>query len=857
MNNIVVGMLAHVDAGKTSMAEALLFTTGTISKQGRVDHKDAYLDTNYIEKDRGITIFSKQAVFDVGNLHVNLLDTPGHIDFSSEMERTLAVLDCAILVVSGPDGVQSHTKTLINLLKKYNIPCFVWVNKMDIAGRSREEILLELNQKMESPVLDIEEISGSFEKAAETDEAAMEEFFEKAALSDETLSRLIFERKIFPCYFGSALKLDGIEEFLKSFEKLVNAHSMQKKADAAFGATVYKITRDEKGVRLTHIKVNSGSIGVRDVIADEKISQIRIYNGNKFETVQAAEEGNVYALVGLEKSFAGEGLGISKDAKKPLLMPVLNYGIKILDGTDPFVCFTKFKELSEEDPNLRIVWNEKNKEIEMQLMGEIQIEVLKQIILDRFGIEVEISTGKIVYRETIEEAVEGMGHFEPLKHYAEVHLLMEPLPFGSGVVFESACSLDVLDLNWQRLILTNLAEKKHLGVLTGNPITDMRITLVAGRAHLKHTEGGDFRQATYRAVRQGLMKAKNVLLEPYYDFTIEVPESAIGRAISDAKAMACVFDAPISFGEGENAAMSITGRGPASELSHYQNTLLSYTKGEGKITLSFCGYYPCHNTEKVIEEIGYEPERDLENSADSVFCSHGAGVNVPWDKAQEFMHVDSGISFAGDAPEITAPKIKSGNIDFDEKELEEIMLKEFGPIKRPKYSKATYDSYEQKQKMNSGKKDYFIIDGYNLIFAWDELKELSGLSLEIAAEALIDILKDYSSFRACELSVVFDAYKVKGGVGSKQNEAGVNIVYTKEGESADFFIEKLAREIGKNFNVNIVSSDGMIQLAALRAGIMRMSSREFIALVMQSKLDIEHILAEQRAKGFTFKDLVK
>jgi len=849
MKNIVLGILAHVDAGKTTMSEAMLYKTGILRSLGRVDHKDAFLDTNRLEKQRGITIFSKQATFDVGDLHINLLDTPGHMDFSAEMERTLSVLDYAVLVISAPAMVQAHTKTLLSLLKNYNIPTFIWINKMDICEKSKEEILKELNERIGS-CIDFSTAGSNdfYDKLAMSDELAMEEFLSKEKVCDATIKTLIKTRKIFPCYFGSALKLEGVEEFLKG----LNNYIMPKLDMKDFGAKVYKITRDENGNRLTHVKITSGSIKVRQLLDEEKITQIRVYNGTKFETVDEAVCGNVYALLGLEKTFAGEGLGIESDSKKPMLVPVLTYSIHLQDDTDPMVAFQKLATLSEEDPSLKIVWNEKAKEIQAQLMGKIQIEVLEEVMLDRFGIKTSIETGRIIYRETIEDAVEGIGHFEPLRHYAEVHLLMEPLPEGSGIVFESACSTDVLDLNWQRLILTNLAEKNHLGVLTGSPITDMRITVVAGRAHLKHTEGGDFRQATYRAVRQGLRKAKNILLEPFFDFVLEVPSSSIGRAISDIKTMGCVFDAPIDMGE----SMSITGCGPASELANYQTELLSFTKGEGRLSCKYKGYFPCHNTEKVIEQIGYDADRDVENTSDSVFCSHGSGVNVPWFKVEEFMHIDSGLNLDGDAPELATPKVKTGNIDFDEKELEEIMLKEFGPIHRPKYSSVTYDSEEYKKKHIDIKKEFLIVDGYNVIFAWDELKELAKVSLEAATTTLEEILENYAHFRDCNVTIVFDAYKVKQGKGSKNSSDLVNVVFTKEGESADFYIEKLIKEIGKNYRVKLATSDGMIQLAALRAGVMRMSSAELKAEVDLADCDIRTILQKYKPQSIRLSDLV-
>lgn len=849
MKNLTLGILAHVDAGKTTTSEAILFKTGITRTFGRVDHKDAFLDNDRLEKQRGITIFSKQAIFDIGDTHVNLLDTPGHIDFSAEMERTLSVLDYAILVISAPDGVQAHTKTLLTLLSKYHIPTFIWVNKMDICQKSKGEILLDLSQRIQGVVDFTNEDKLFYESIAELDETALNQFISTDKIECDTIKTLIKTRKVFPCYFGSGLKITGVDEFLIGINKYTLAHIDMN----SFGAKVYKITRDPNGNRLTHIKVTSGSIKVRELINDEKITQIRAYNGSKFETVEIAQHGNVYALLGLEKTYAGEGLGIEKNSDSTVLVPVLTYGIQIVDKTDPIEAYKKISVLAEEDPSLRIVWNAAAKQIQAQLMGKIQIEVLKEVIADRFGIDVNITTGKIIYRETIEGPVEGVGHFEPLRHYAEVHLLMEPLPYGSGIVFDSACSTDVLDLNWQRLILTNLAEKTHIGVLTGSPITDMRITVVAGRAHLKHTEGGDFRQATYRAVREGLRKAKNVLLEPFFDFNLEVPSSLIGRAISDLKAMGCRFDAPVGIGEN----VSISGVGPASTLSEYQTDLLSYTKGEGKLSCRYKGYYPCHNTEKVIEEIAYDPDRDIENTADSVFCSRGSGVNVPWYKVEEFMHIDSGIRFEDEMARLTAPKVKSANIDFDEKALEDIMLKEFGPIKRPQYSKVSYDSDEFKKKHIDIKKEHLIVDGYNVIYALDELKDLVSVSLDAAAMTLIDIIENYANFRNCHVTIVFDAYKVKMGQGSKSSSDLVNVVYTKEGESADFYIEKLIREIGKNYQVKVVTSDGMIQLAALRAGVMRMSSIELKAEIDLAINDINAILSKYKPQTIKFRDLIK
>lgn len=847
MKKITAGILAHVDAGKTTMAEALLYKSGTIKNLGRVDHKDAFLDTQSLERQRGITIFSKQAIFNAGNTEVTLLDTPGHVDFSAEMERTLSVLDYAILVISGSEGVQAHTATLWSLLEKYRVPVFIWVNKMDLARASKEELLDLLKGKLSPGCI---EFGGDTnfsckeafcEEVSLTDEGALDEFLETGSLKDSTLSALIAARRVFPCYFGSALKVEGIEGFLEGLDK----YTVEKKYPESFSGRVFKITRDEQGNRLSWIKITGGSLGVREELEGEKITQLRFYSGRKFTAAERAPAGSVVAACGPAKTFAGQGLGGDAGARVPLLEPVLSYSIKPLDGTDPHTALTKLSQLAEEDPMLRIIWNSKLREIQAQLMGDVQIEVLKQIIEDRFGMKVSIDTGSIMYKETIDEAVLGLGHFEPLRHYAEVHLLMEPLPRGTGLIFESACSTDDLDLNWQRLILTNLQEKEHLGVLTGSPITDMKITLVAGRAHLKHTEGGDFRQATYRAVRQGLMRAKNVLLEPWYDFRLEVPADCLGRAISDIKAMHARFSGP----EDAMDALLLTGTAPVSEMQDYQRELLSYTKGKGRLACSFAGYYPCHNTAKVIEETGYEAERDGENIADSVFCSHGAGVNVKWDCVQEFMHLDSGIRLShGVIEEASSPKIRSRNLDFDEKELEAIMLKEFGPIKRPQYSSISWgERKSEKARSREIKKDYLIVDGYNIIYSWEDLKKEASGSFAGARSKLCDMLENYKGYKGGELVLVFDGYKVKDNPGSKDSGSGIKIVYTKEGESADGYIERLCREIGKNYNVRVATSDGMIQLTALRAGVIRMSARELEMEVRAVLSEITDLLQKQNS----------
>ena len=856
MKHTAIGILAHVDAGKTSMAEAMLYKAGAIRTLGRVDHKDAFLDTQRLERRRGITIFSKQAVFDLDGTRVTLLDTPGHMDFSAEMERTLSVLDYAILVISGPDGVQAHTATVWALLKRYQVPTFIWVNKMDLAEAAdgtdaKQEILRLLQGKLSAHCVDMasEDVA---EAMALTDEAALDEYLADGKLSQSTIRKLVRERKVFPCWFGSALKLDGVQDFLDGMRDCLE----EKRWPEDTRGRIFKITRAEDGARLTWFKLTGGKLKVRSELEGEKISQIRVYNGAKYETADEVQPGQVAALCGPALTYAGQAVGKEKEARKPLLEPVLSHRITPTDGTDPHTALQKLSQLAEEDPMLRIVWNAQLQEIQAQLMGEVQIEVLEQIIEDRFGMSVSIDAGRILYKETIEEPVEGIGHFEPLRHYAEVHLLMEPLPEGSGILLESLCHVDDLDLNWQRLILTNLAEKTHLGVLTGSPITDMKISVVAGRAHLKHTEGGDFRQATYRAVRQGLMQAKNVLLEPWYRFRLEVPPECIGRAISDVKAMHAEFEGPSDSVD----SLLLTGTAPVSEMQDYQKELLSYTKGRGRLTCRFEGYFPCHNTAKVIEEIGYDAERDADNPADSVFCSHGAGVNVKWDKVKDFMHVDSGLRVAdGEVVEASSPKVRTGrSLDLDERALEEIMNREFGPIRRPVYSAVTRGEKAAKDaKRREILKDYLIVDGYNVIFAWDELKELAKGSFAGARERLTEMLVHYHGYRGGELVLVFDGYKVKGNPGTKEEAGGIHIVYTKENESADNYIEKLVHEIGKNYRVRVATSDGLIQLTALRMGVQRLSSRELEHEVRKALEEIDELLETQDRGAYKLGDIAK
>ncbi len=852
MKHAAIGILAHVDAGKTTMAEAMLYETGAIKTLGRVDHKDAFLDTQRLERRRGITIFSKQAVFDLGDTRVTLLDTPGHMDFSAEMERTLSVLDYAILVISGPDGVQAHTATLWTLLSRYRIPTFIWVNKMDLTEngeQDRRAVMQLLQGKLSGRCVDML-AKDAAENMALADETALEEFLESGTLKTQTITDLIAERRVFPCWFGSALKLEGVRTFLDGVAACLR---IPEWAEDTRGR-IFKITRADDGTRLTWMKLTGGSLKVKDEIP-EKINQIRIYSGARYETADTVTAGQVFALCGPTLTYAGQAIGKEKESYRPLLEPVLSYRIMPTDGTDSHTALMKLMQLAEEDPMLRIVWEPRLQEIHAQLMGEVQIEVLQQIIEDRFGMTVSIDTGRILYKETIEEPVEGVGHFEPLRHYAEVHLLMEPLPEGSGIVLESLCHVDDLDLNWQRLILTNLAEKQHLGVLTGSPITDMKISVVAGRAHLKHTEGGDFRQATYRAVRQGLMGAKNVLLEPWYRFRLEVPPECIGRAIGDVKSMHAEFEGPMDSVD----SMLLIGTAPVSEMQDYQRELLSYTKGRGRLTCRFEGYFPCHNTAKVIEEIGYDAIRDADNPADSVFCSHGAGINVKWDKVREFMHVNSGLRVAdGEVVEESSPKVRTGrSLDLDERALEDIMNREFGPIRRPVYSAVTRGEKKEKDaRRRELQKDYLIVDGYNVIFAWDELKELAKGSFAGARERLTEMLVNYHGYRGGELVLVFDGYKVKGNPGTKEDVGGIHIVYTQENQSADGYIEKLVHEIGKNYHVRVATSDGLIQLTALRMGVQRLSSRELEFEVRKALADIDDVLASQDRGSFKLGDLV-
>lgn len=864
MENIVMGILAHVDAGKTTLSEGMLYLSGTVRKLGRVDHKDAFLDTYSLERDRGITIFSKQAVFSLGNRRINLLDTPGHVDFSAEMERTLQVLDYAVLVISGADGVQGHTETLWKLLKLYEIPTFIFINKMDQPGTDRESLLTELKERLDEGCIVFGKGKNveSLEEIAMTDEAVLDYFMEHETVRNEDICRLIRERKIFPCYFGSALKLDGVQELLAGFEEYMKPFDGKKE----FGARVFKISRDDKGERLTFLKVTGGKLVVKMPInKEEKINQIRIYSGAKYEAVNEVEAGGVCAVTGLSSSYIGQGLGVEKGTAAPFLEPVLTYQMILPEGADTTKVLRELKQLEEEEPLLNIVWNPALEEIHVQLMGEVQTEILKTMIAERFHLDVEFGTGKIVYKETIKSPVVGVGHYEPLRHYAEVHLKMEPLEAGSGLVFDTDCSEDVLDRNWQRLILTHLQEREHPGVLTGAPITDMKITIVAGRAHLKHTEGGDFRQATYRAVRQGLKSAESVLLEPWYSFVLEVPSEQVGRAMSDIGQMNGSFEGPEA--EDKQGMVRLTGTAPASEMRDYQREVWAYTKGRGRITLTLKGYEPCHNAEEVIEEIGYDSERDVDNPTGSVFCVHGAGFLVKWDEVPEYMHIKE--DFLAEKPGIEQDEMRavqmgnhcnysggySSSYD-DDPELLTIMEREFGSKQK---ERDRYSSYRKQTvstpvlhttviKENEPKKEYLLVDGYNIIFAWEELNELAKASIDAARNKLMDILSNYQGFIGCTLILVFDAYKVKGNQGEVQKYHNIYVVYTKEAETADQYIEKTTHEIGRKYKVTVATSDALEQVIVMGQGAYRISARDFYEEVERTEKQIREINERERGE---------
>ena len=833
---IVLGILAHVDSGKTTLSEAMLYRAGVTRRLGRVDHKDAFLDTDALEKARGITIFSKQALLTAGDTDITLLDTPGHVDFSTETERTLQVLDYAVLVVSGTDGVQSHTETLWRLLRRYHVPTFVFVNKMDLPGMERQELLAQLNRRLGEGFVDFGATQADRDEAlALCDENLMDRMLDAGQLQDADLIPAIARRHVFPCWFGAALKLEGVDALLDGLDR----YTRPAPALEAFGAKVFKVSQDEQGARLTWLRVTGGELKVKAQLTGEadgepwaeKANQLRLYSGAKYTLTEAIGPGQVCAVTGLTKARPGEGLGAERDSDLPVLEPVLSYQVLLPEGTDVHGALGKLHRLEEEEPQLHVVWNETLGEIHVQLMGEIQLEVLRSLLAERFGLEVEFGPGGILYKETITEPMEGVGHYEPLRHYAEVHLKLEPLPRGSGMQFAADCREELLDKNWQRLVLTHLEEKQHLGVLTGSPLTDVKITLIAGRAHLKHTEGGDFRQATYRAVRQGLMLAKSKLLEPWYAFRLEVPAENIGRAMSDIQRMEGTFDPPES---GEETAV-LTGFAPVSTMRSYPMEVVSYTRGRGHLSLTLDGYRPCHNAQEVIAAIGYEPEHDLDNPADSVFCAHGAGFVVPWDQVRSHMHVDSGWS-KSTRPEQEAAVPQRRAMAYratleEDAELLKIFERTYGPIKRDPL--AAFRPVQKRERPDFAAEqweiapEYLLVDGYNIIFAWDELNALSKESLDAARHKLMDILCNYQGFQKCVLILVFDAYRVPGSPGSIEQYHNIHVVYTKEAETADMFIERVTHEIGRNRRVRVATSDGMEQIIILGHGALRVSARMF------------------------------
>ena len=833
---IVLGILAHVDSGKTTLSEAMLYRAGVTRRLGRVDHKDAFLDTDALEKARGITIFSKQALLTAGDTDITLLDTPGHVDFSTETERTLQVLDYAVLVVSGTDGVQSHTETLWRLLRRYHVPTFVFVNKMDLPGMERQELLAQLNRRLGEGFVDFgAEQADRDEALALCDENLMDRMLDAGQLQDADLIPAIARRHAFPCWFGAALKLEGVDALLDGLDR----YTRPAPALEAFGAKVFKVSQDEQGARLTWLRVTGGELKVKAQLTGEadgepwaeKANQLRLYSGAKYTLTEAIGPGQVCAVTGLTKARPGEGLGAERDSDLPVLEPVLSYQVLLPEGADMHAALGKLHRLEEEEPQLHVVWNETLGEIRVQLMGEIQLEVLRSLLAERFGLAVEFGPGGILYKETITEPMEGVGHYEPLRHYAEVHLKLEPLPRGSGMQFAADCREEVLDKNWQRLVLTHLEEKQHLGVLTGSPLTDVKITLIAGRAHLKHTEGGDFRQATYRAVRQGLMLAKSQLLEPWYAFRLEVPAENIGRAMSDIQRMEGTFDPPES---GEETAV-LTGFAPVSTMRSYPMEVVSYTRGRGHLSLTLDGYRPCHNAQEVIAAIGYEPEHDLDNPADSVFCAHGAGFVVPWDQVRSHMHVDSGWG-KSTRPEQEAAVPQRRAMAYratleEDAELLKIFERTYGPIKRDPL--AAFRPVQKRERPDFAAEqweiapEYLLVDGYNIIFAWDELNALSKESLDAARHKLMDILCNYQGFQKCVLILVFDAYRVPGSPGSIEQYHNIHVVYTKEAETADMFIERVTHEIGRNRRVRVATSDGMEQIIILGHGALRVSARMF------------------------------
>lgn len=846
MNNketrrVVIGITAHVDAGKTTLAEAMLYRTGQLRKLGRVDHGSAAMDSHLLERERGITIFLSQAELPLGDMEVTLLDTPGHVDFSAEMERTLSVLDYAILVISGVDGVQAHTRTLWRLLELYRVPTFLFVTKMDFGRRDRDCLMESLRHELGEGCVDFTPAARDrrMEQLATCREDALEAYLDTGMVPEELVRQLVRQRLVFPCWFGSGLKLEGIDEFLEGLARYVEPPAYP----AAFSARVFKISHDAQGKRLTHLKVTGGTLRVRDAISyggrQEKAAQLRIYTGGRFRPVDQVPAGGICAVQGLTATWGGQGLGEREEAVRPVLEPVMRYRMALPPDCDSRVLLPQLRQLEEEDPQLR--FTARDGELHVSLMGRVQAEILRSLVAQRFGVEVELDRGRVLYKETIDAPVEGVGHYEPLRHYAEVHLLLEPLPQGSGLVLATRCPEDDLDRSWQRLIMTHLQEKTHLGVLTGSPVTDMKITLMSGRAHIKHTEGGDFRQATYRAVRQGLMQARSRLLEPYYAFRLEVPPEQLGRAISDVRLRSGSFDAPEEAGD----MTLLRGRVPVTEFDDYAQEVVSYTGGRGRLSLEPAGYGPCHNPDAVIAAADYDPEADLENTPDSVFCAHGGGFPVKWNRVAEYMHLPGCL----EKPRDEEAPARRRCIRLDDAELEAIMAREFGPVRRP-----LYRAPEKRETLpDTGLREigqrYYVVDGYNVIFDWDELHALADRDLSAARERLMDTLCGWAAFTHTQVVLVFDGYKVPGSLGEKLDYRGIHVVYTKERETGDMYIERFLQQVGKNDHVRVVTSDGLIQLSAVRTGVMRMSSAEFGRQVAEASDQIQAFIARMHQSG--------
>ncbi len=856
MKKITTGILAHVDSGKTTLSEGLLYSAGEIRKRGRVDHGDTFLDTDKMEKERGITIFSKQAVLKTEGGEITLLDTPGHVDFSAETERVLSVLDYAILVISGAEGVQSHTETLWYILKNNNIPTFIFINKMDISSYSAETLIKNIQTKLDESAINF--CKGiDYESVALCSEEAMEQFLESGTVSDEVILKIIKKRKMFPCFFGSALKQEGVDEFLKMFDKYTCAPESKKE----FGAKVYKITEDEQGGRLTHMKICGGELKVKDLITatdksgqewSEKVNSIRIYSGNKFKTCDVATEGTVCAVLGLSKTYAGQGIGSEKSVSEFSLEPVFSYKVQINDKTDSAQALAKLKKLEEEEPSLQVYWNEQLSEIHIRIMGEIQCEILKRIILERFQMDIDFTKGSILYKETVREPIEGVGHYEPLRHYSEVHLLIEPAPRGSGVSFDTAASEDELSKNWQRLILTHLAEKNHIGTLTGSLLTDVKITLLSGRAHLKHTEGGDFRQATYRAVRHALMRAEMVLLEPWYSFKIDLPTPHLGRAMTDIENMGGKINMPETDGE----ISSLTGEAPVFSMRDYHKELTIYTKGQGHMAVKLKGYEECQNSEEIIESTGYDAESDLANSADSVFCAGGAGFLVKWNEVENYMHLPYTYGVEKEEEEIKTPTVpKSSGENVSEEELIKIYERTYGKIAerrvmhKMKTIKKPEVTYKGTMKPRKYEKNYLLVDGYNIIFASDELKKVAAGNLDLARSMLVSKMCNYKAIRGCEVIVVFDAYKVAGKYREIEKVNDVYVVYTKEAETADAYIEKTTHELSKNNRVEVASSDNLEQIIILGSGALRISADSFLKELVRAEKELDEMMTDFNQKN--------